>query len=249
MALYSLGEKCIRHYQMTISNPLVWIGIGPLDPSGTDPPTPHNDSLKKGKNYLEMAAIKGCVEARYMLGELEMELSNGSDRSLKHFVIGAKAGHEPSLKCVEKSYTDGRIDKEDYYGVLREYLTNSDAMRSHQREKSKAYCEHVTNHELFNEDFPPRRKCPGCAVPLPYNLDYSYMACCGGMLCNGCCLKICDRCPFCDAPAEDDNEVVDMKQVKKRMEMNDFEAYNAMVVYHKYGLHGVKQERKGDRDG
>jgi TPR repeat protein len=234
MALYNLGENHVRRHERMMSSPFGMLGV--------DLGTPYNDSLKKGKDYLERAAIKGSLEARFRLGKLEMELPNASDRSIKHFVIGAKAGHEPSLKYVEKAHTEGGISKDDYCEVLREYLTNSDALKSQQREKSEAYCGMMPDGELFNEDFPPGRKCPSCTVPLPYtNRDLVYMPCCGGMLCQGCSLKLCAKCPFCETTAKDDNEVL-VNQLKKRMEMNDAEAYNEMGMCHKNGLYGVRQD-------
>ena len=57
----------------------------------------------KAKYWLEKAAMKGSIEARHMLGHYENEVSlGGRDRMLKHFKIAARAGYEPSMKCLKE---------------------------------------------------------------------------------------------------------------------------------------------------
>lgn len=55
--------------------------------------------IKKAKFYLEKAAIKGNIDARRHLGHFENEVKPRShERMLKHFMIAARAGYEPSMR-------------------------------------------------------------------------------------------------------------------------------------------------------
>ena len=75
---------------------------------------------KKATHYYELAAISGDVQARYNLGQLELEAGN-FDRALKHYIIAVKGGYTDSLKRIKELYTDGHATKDDYTKALQSY--------------------------------------------------------------------------------------------------------------------------------
>ena len=59
-------------------------------------------NVKKAMHFYELAAIGGDRSARFNLGLLEGEAGN-YDRSLKHFMLAARAGHTRSLDLVKQA--------------------------------------------------------------------------------------------------------------------------------------------------
>ena len=93
---------------------------------------------KKRVYHLEVAAIGGHPTARYYLGCVEEE--NGRmDRSVKHWIIAAKLGHEPSMDLLKLCYRDGLIGKDDFAAALRAHQTAVDDVKSAQREAAEAF--------------------------------------------------------------------------------------------------------------
>ena len=78
---------------------------------------------KKAKHYYELAAMNGHIMARHNLGFSE-GLAGNHSRSLKHFIIAAKAGHEKALEAVKAGYMSGLglVTKEEYANALRSAL-------------------------------------------------------------------------------------------------------------------------------
>jgi len=86
----------------------------------------------------------------------------------------------------------------------------------------------ISDEELF-KDPPPKEECPICMQPVPFhpsicNINYSYQACCGKVICSGCMataakemaqgrMKPC--CPFCRLSVQCSEEEF-MKRVKRR---------------------------------
>ncbi len=97
--------------------------------------------VKKDKDkevyHLELAAIGGHPDARFLLGCMEGE-NYSFERSVKHFVIAAKLGLEESMKALWRHYSDGNISKEDLEATLRTHKAAIDAMKSPEREASEA---------------------------------------------------------------------------------------------------------------
>jgi len=103
---------------------------------------------KKAQYYYELAAMMGSAHARYNLGLLEAQAGN-AHRSLKHFVLAAKAGDNASLDLVKEAFvlnqqnarrlTDegGWITKDIYATTLRAYHQRQKEMTSDMREKAK----------------------------------------------------------------------------------------------------------------
>ena len=92
---------------------------------------------KKAKHYYELAAICGDIHSRHNLGCIEYNSGN-YDRSLKHFIISAKAGHELSLVPVKKGYEQGLVSKDEYTNTLRSYHERQKEMKSDARDKAAA---------------------------------------------------------------------------------------------------------------
>lgn len=192
--------------------------------------------MDKAKDFYENAAIKGSIEARHQLGLLENEgKERNLFRSIKHLKIAARAGYKPSLDCLQKVMAAGMISKDEYKEVLREHLTNVEEAASKHRVKAKAYCSHISDSELFNEEFPEKKKCPECNLILPSGQGSTYNICCGTMVCGGCNNKSSFRCISCGMIAPyDANEAV--QRLQKRMGLNDAEAFNVMGLFHKNGM-------------
>jgi len=93
--------------------------------------------IKKAVYYCELAAMNGYIDARYNLGANEYNSGN-YDRSLKHFIISAKAGHELSLVPVKNGYEQGLVGKDEYANTLRSYHERQKEMKSEMRDKAAA---------------------------------------------------------------------------------------------------------------
>jgi len=92
---------------------------------------------KKKVYHLEEAAIGGHPDARAMLGAIEGH--NGRvERSAKHFIIGAKLGHDFSLEMVKLGYQNGSVSKEDFASALRAHQAAVEATKSTQRDEGEA---------------------------------------------------------------------------------------------------------------
>ena len=94
--------------------------------------------MKKAKHYWELAAVNGSARARYNIGCIEEQAGN-PHRSMKHFILGAMAGHKPSLDAVKDGYKHGHITKDEYANTLRAHQKSQDEMKSEARDKAEAY--------------------------------------------------------------------------------------------------------------
>jgi len=104
---------------------------------------------KKAKHYYELGAIGGDVQARHNLGLIE-EGAGNRHRAIKHYMIGARAGHEMSLDNVKNSFRNGVITKDEYASTLRGYQKTQDAAKSEAREKAASFHRFMSN---FDERF------------------------------------------------------------------------------------------------
>ena len=116
----ALGDV-VAHYQLSI---LYGEGKGGFE-----------KDEKKELHHAEQAAIGGHPEARNNLACLEGK--NGQyDRAVKHFIIAAKLGYDPSLKNVKSLYKAELISKENFTDALRGYQNAIAATKSPQREEA-----------------------------------------------------------------------------------------------------------------
>ena len=94
--------------------------------------------MEKAVYHSEIAAIGGHHLARYNLACIEYENGN-LERSVKHYIIAAKLGHENSMKMLWLYYRNriGNITKEDLEATLRSHQAALDATKSPQRKEAE----------------------------------------------------------------------------------------------------------------
>jgi len=97
---------------------------------------------RKVKYYHELAAMMGFADARHNLGVLEAEGQAGNydhaciERSMKHFILAARAGFEPSLGIVKGGFKGGMVTKEEFANTLRAYHERQKEMKSEMRDRA-----------------------------------------------------------------------------------------------------------------
>ena len=89
---------------------------------------------KKAKQYYELAAMGGDVNARHAIGCDEGRDGN-HHRAMKHIIIAARAGFEMSLENVKRGYKYGLITKDDFANTLRAYQKRQDETKSDERDE------------------------------------------------------------------------------------------------------------------
>ena len=90
----------------------------------------------RGVRHWQLAAIKGHVQSRHMLGV--DELINGKcELAVKHWMISTKMGLEESLNYIKRMFLRGHATKAQYAEALKGYGDASEEMKSHQREEVK----------------------------------------------------------------------------------------------------------------
>ena len=90
---------------------------------------------KKHLYHAEKAAIGGHPEARHNLACVEGRQGR-LERAVKHYIIAAKLGCDPSMGGLKNLYRDGLVSKDDFEAALRGYQTSIAAMKSPQREEA-----------------------------------------------------------------------------------------------------------------
>lgn len=88
----------------------------------------------KAKQFIELAAMSGDVNARCNLGIRE-ENRGDMNMALNHYMIGVRSGHSGSLSKIKGLHSKGHVSKDEYaqaLGVYKEYI---DQIKSEQREK------------------------------------------------------------------------------------------------------------------
>ncbi|KAK1746167.1 hypothetical protein QTG54_002774 [Skeletonema marinoi] len=88
--------------------------------------------IKKEIHYTELACIGGDILARIKLGEDAWNIGKKQD-AIKHFMIGARMGHDNSLSALKVIFSHGDLPKSDFEMVLRAHKEASDEMKSEQR--------------------------------------------------------------------------------------------------------------------
>ena len=129
------------------------------------------------------------------------------------------------------------------------------ACKKKHRKKHKKQCERIVaelhDEALFGEPPPDHGDCPICFLRLPtMDSGQKYYACCGKMICSGCCLADVydnlgniiaeEKCPFCRTPNPTSNKEV-IKRNKKRMEVGDSYAFYMMGCHYYLGRYGLPQ--------
>lgn len=94
---------------------------------------------KKGKYYLELAAIKGDASARGKLGWMEEKEAGNVNRAMKHYLIAVAGGHYLSLKMIYNLHSAGHATEEVYTQAVRSYHEYLGEIMSVQRNEAAAY--------------------------------------------------------------------------------------------------------------
>ena len=69
-----------------------------------------------------------------------MEADAGNfTRSMKHYILAAKAGFKESLDAVKRGFVDGFVTKDEYANTLRAYQSRQDEMKSDNRNKADMF--------------------------------------------------------------------------------------------------------------
>jgi len=95
---------------------------------------------KKARHYFELAAMRGCVEARHNLGQLECS-AGSMDRAIKHLMIAIDGGNNDSLTVILSIYKEGYTSKDEYVKALRAYQKYLGEIKTSQRDKAAAFHE------------------------------------------------------------------------------------------------------------
>jgi len=89
-----------------------------------------------GIRHWQVAAMKGHVPSRHMLGYAESYNGN-YELAVRHWMISAKMGDKESLHNIKKMFMGGEATKTQYAEALRGYGNATKEMKSHQREEAK----------------------------------------------------------------------------------------------------------------
>ena len=126
---------------------------------------------------------------------------------------------------------------------------NRDCQIAHRPQHKKACKKRAAelhDQKLFKQP-PPAEDCPICMLLLPSMVTGSkYRACCGKRICSGCIHAVEKRdgvglCPFCRTPTPYPEELV--KQVKKRVDVNDAAAIFNLGCWYSDGMYGLPQDQ------
>ena len=93
--------------------------------------------MKKAIYHYEEAAIGGHTTARHNLGTFENNNYLRYDRAVKHYIIAASLGFDPSLSALQDLYKIGRVKKEDLAAAFRAHHAAVEGTKSSQREEAK----------------------------------------------------------------------------------------------------------------
>ena len=100
---------------------------------------------ERALHHLTEAAIGGHPMARHNLGCVERKKCH-YDRSVKHFIIAAKLGHDVSVEAVKGLYKAGYVSKDDFAAALRGHQAAIDATKSPQREAAAKFFAEIIKH-------------------------------------------------------------------------------------------------------
>ena len=126
------------------------------------------------------------------------------------------------------------------------------AHRPQHKKACKKRAAELHDGALFKEPPPQYGDCPICFLRLPImDTGRRYMACCGKILCTGCCyadvydnhgnIIVGKKCPFCRTSAPTSLKE-GIKRLKKRMEVGDAYAFFMMGSYYSGGQNGLPQD-------
>jgi len=89
--------------------------------------------MPKAIKHYEIAAMGGSDNARHSLGSIEGQAGN-FHRAMRHYMISASAGHDPSLMSIRKGFECKFVTKGDYAKALRAHKDAKDEAKSESRD-------------------------------------------------------------------------------------------------------------------
>ena len=128
------------------------------------------------------------------------------------------------------------------------HVTCQKAHRKQHKKECRKRAAEIHDEKLFKQ--PPRREeCPICFLRMPsFEMGWKYNACCGKIICSGCAYagakmdgNVDQLCPFCRAVAPKTDEE-GMKQIQKRVEVDDAQAIYELGVCYSQGIYGLPQD-------
>ena len=102
------------------------------------------EKVKKKESYhTEEAAIAiaGHPYARHNLANYDSRF----ERAVKHLIIAANLGFDPSIQMLKRCYVRGLVSKEDFAAALRAHQAAVDATKSPQRERVPTFYNSKSN--------------------------------------------------------------------------------------------------------
>ena len=91
----------------------------------------------KAVDHFEKAAMKGHVQSRCNLGDIEFRNGN-ADRAIRHLLIAVKMGDKIALNNVKEMFAAGVASKEQYAEALKGYQDAVEEMKSPDRDEAQA---------------------------------------------------------------------------------------------------------------
>ena len=175
-----------------------------------------------------------------------ISISNSKDSVLNNAECGKEAeissNKKVSTSCVQN------VDHKNDIGTREQHTTNNGGT------SDTADKNFISDDDLFKVP-PPKEDCPICMQPIPYEngicgVTRVYQPCCGKLLCGGCVVaaqiemhkgNMKRLCPFCRVPIQRSDKEM-MKRIKKRLKVNDTEAFFTLGMKYHYGKMGLAQD-------
>ena len=163
-----------------------------------------------------------------------------------------KEGSNPNIcnKCKAATYCNASCKKKHRSKHKKDCERRVAELHEEELERERRAAE-LHDEKLFK--MPPLNEdCPICMLPLPsLHTGSKYRSCCGKRICSGCIHAVEKRdggvglCPFCRTPGPPTNEEGGreaVKQIKKRMEINDAYAIYGLGCCYDDGRYGIPQD-------
>ena len=99
---------------------------------------------KKARSYLVRASVEGSLNGRHYLGSIDLKAGN-HERAYKHFIIAARAGHEPSLRkltdaCINNT---GFVTKDEWREAMQSYQKKHQEAATDARDRANENRTHI----------------------------------------------------------------------------------------------------------
>ena len=163
----------------------------------------------------------------------------------------ASNDEEALFQCANcgKCEDDDDVHLKKWNGCKMVKYCNATCQKQHRPRHKKECTKRAA--ELFDEALfqphPPKEECSICILPILVNGDNRFWkSCCGKTICTGCIYASTKRirppCPYCRAPAPFRHDEEEIERMKKRMALNDPEAFHMMGCTYAVGGHGMQQD-------